>query len=359
MERWPITAVAVSCVLFASALEIHLHHPSGSGAGGPNLAVDVSPAERDALDRPDDADAWVALAEVYAEAGRIEDATRAFGQARRVDPDHPSVVDAPEWFGGAGILEVEREVLLDPTNDEAWGRAADAIAAAGDRTRAVSYYLRALELDPSDGEWPGKLMAQGPDPRIDTFLARWAATAGDRDDEALGDIADGMKSAGRWRDACAFYGKALAADPSDNEWVQAIDECARRYPADFQPAAEYALSALRERAATSSDDELVGDYADALRDAGRRSEACAQYARAASLDPADNEWIRALLACPGHALDLDAIRREAGGDDEQLGDLADSLWAMERHVEACEIYREASRLDPSDDEWREAVRRCP
>ncbi|MCO4745434.1 MAG: tetratricopeptide repeat protein [Proteobacteria bacterium] len=349
-------------MLFASALEIHLHRGQGpvySAAGAPIATVDLGPAERAALDAPRKAGVWVDLAEAYAGAGRMEDATRAFSHARAIQPNHPKVRNPPDWASSGDVTDVERAVLLDPSNDEAWGTAAGVLATMGQNERAITYYLRALELDPSDSEWPSKLMALGPDPRIDRFMGDWMVSAGDADDEALGDMADAMKAAGSWPQACALYQKAFEADPNDSEWTGALDECARRFPGEYRSAAEAAVEAYeRQIAASPRDDEIIGDYADALRTLGREAEACTQYQRAASIDPSDSEWIQGLVACPGHMMNVGAMRAQIGSDDEALGDLADALRANGRTADACQLYADAARLDPADDEWREALRSC-
>jgi tetratricopeptide (TPR) repeat protein len=116
------------------------------------------------------------------------------------------------------------------------------------------------------------------------------------------------------------------------------------------------LALLRD----STDDERIGDLADALRAAGREPEACETYLRAFEIDPGDSEWQGALEPCEGvgDIFDAAADRAVASGDDERIGDAADALLARGNESRACELYRQALSLDPDDSEWIEKVGRC-
>ena len=71
------------------------------------------------------------------------------------------------------------------------------------------------------------------------------------------------------------------------------------------------------------------------------------------LDPADAEWPRIFGAITGQTR-LEIIRGLIALHptmDELQGDLGDILVDLGRPEEAVEAYKEASRLDPTDNEW--------
>ncbi len=113
----------------------------------------------------------------------------------------------------------------NPNDDEAWGDAGDAEAAAGNTAQALTDYLRALAIDPRDSEWQRKVGELGGEElfrsSIDGLLPY---TPGD--DELLGDRGDAFATAGFMGEACALYGEAQTVDPQDTEWLGKVQTCA-------------------------------------------------------------------------------------------------------------------------------------
>jgi tetratricopeptide (TPR) repeat protein len=347
MNRLPLTTFLAGAALLAAILDIRLHQlrPGPTDNGG------VNGLEAAAVADPASVNAWVDLAEAYADAGRGEDAARVFERARRLDPQNSRVVHSA-LASAHWVSDVEREVLSDPLNDESWGHVGSELLDQGQPAQAIPYFLEALRLDPDDSEWPGKLAACGDDPRIDAWFD---AHVSGTDDEAIGDRADGLWAAGRTDRACELYARALTLDPGDSEWQGDVSRCAQtdsRWAGQAEAAMSAGLDAQGANLVTSTDDEAIGDYADALWAANRTDEACAQWKRALSLDPSDSEWPQSLLRCPGY------VPPDAGQDDEKIGDLGDALSALGRRSEACEQYNKALQIDPADDEWRARVNEC-
>jgi tetratricopeptide (TPR) repeat protein len=109
----------------------------------------------------------------------------------------------------------------------------------------------------------------------------------------------------------------------------------------------------------STDDELWGDLGDALRANGDLAAAVQSFLRAWHIDPSDSEWQRNLVELGAGAVLLDTMRANLNeSDDESLGDLADALMMEGSRDEACELYRRAAELDPSDTEWLNHATEC-
>lgn len=148
----------------------------------------------------------------------------------------------------------------------------------------------------------------------------------------------------RWRGQLATdaYRTALQLDPSRTHLQKRLKGTMSR------EARELKREALR----APRDDETWGDLGDLLLAEGNEAEARAAYTRALTIDPADSEWQQALANMGA----VEFVARLMEGrldetDDESLGDYADMLAAMGRTEEACERWRRAAELDPSDEEW--------
>jgi tetratricopeptide (TPR) repeat protein len=295
MNRLPITTFLAGAALLAAIVDIRLH------SARPPVTTpdaDLSAVEAAAVADPTSVSAWVDLAEAYAAAGRSDDASRVFERARRLDPQSARVLHS-ELASSHWVSAVEREVLSDPLNDESWGHVGSELLDQGQPLLAIPYFLEALRLDPDDSEWPGKLASCGDDARIDAWFD---AHVSETDDEAIGDRADGLWAAGRTDRACELYAKALTIDPGDSEWQGDVARCAgidSRWSGRAEQAMRAGLDAQGINLVSSTDDEAIGDYADALWAAGRQDEACAQWGRAFAIDSSDSEWPQSLLRCPG------------------------------------------------------------
>lgn len=115
----------------------------------------------------------------------------------------------------------------------------------------------------------------------------------------------------------------------------------------------------RQAMAAGSDDELWGDLGDALRANGDLGAAVQAYLHAWHIDASDSEWQRALVELGQGALLVDQMRASVNeSDDESLGDLADALMMSGSRDEACDLYRRAAELDPGDTEWLNHASEC-
>ena len=243
------------------------------------------------------------------------------------------------------------------------------------------------------------------------MVVAWTKDA--KDDEAIGLLARAYMKAGQPRDAVAVFLEAHASDPDDSEWIRGL---IRLDPAQ----AVKSLEARIAKAPGARDEDLVGQYADALRASGRTGDAFDQYLVAHRTDPGDQDWQVAMaevdperalpvlesflredpddasgrgaygvaLASVGRADEaiahleqairrgdaerwydalseidqdraLDALERRARRDrnDETWGTLGRALARLGRDDEARAAFRRALALDPSDPDWAEALRR--
>jgi len=184
----------------------------------------LAQTEAAVLEDPTSPGGWAALGDVWLEEGRIDAARGAHARARSLDPE----VHLPP---APALTSLEQQALSSPFDDEVWGDLGDEAMALGDRQAALRYYEYALALDPTDSEWPGKIVDAGGDgPAPPPFDPNTT------DDEAIGDHADALQAAGNTQQACRFYARANSLDPSDAEWVAALDGCPQRPVAGGLPA---------------------------------------------------------------------------------------------------------------------------
>lgn len=131
----------------------------------------------------------------------------------------------------------------NPSDDEAWGDIGDGHVAAGNTRDALDSYVRALQLDPGDGEWQRKVVEFGGSDALIHEADRLLPDSS-TDDEAIGDRAGAWMTAGRTDEACEMYRRALAIDPTDSEWTARVQECGGDtsggvpYGAVFEPVHE-------------------------------------------------------------------------------------------------------------------------
>ena len=163
---------------------------------------------------------------------------------------------------------------------------------------------------------------------------------------ALGDAYRRKLKRQRAREA---YGQALALDSTHEAASSQLGKISKRSNPRLVRAA------LRD----PTNDEQWGDVGDYYMSIGLHEEALSAYLYALQLDPADSEWHQAVIALG----DIDAVMEVVSNaaesaSDETLGDLGDILRANNRSEEACELYRRALSMDPSDTEWNPRVAEC-
>ena len=245
------------------------------------------------------------------------------------------------------IESAQMSVLRNPNEVSAWVALGDAYKRGRDGDSATSAYQSALSLDPGNEQIMSRL---GDGRSSEVREMELQVLASPENDELWGDLGDLYAAMGDRDTALRHYQYALSLDPDDGEWQGKV--------MDFAAGGD--LDQMMEMMADSTDDERVGDLADALRADGREEEACAHYLRAMALDPADNEWITALGSCSDVGDLYERVRDEAlaTNDDERIGDAGDLFMSLDRTDEACELYARALELDPDDSEWIGNLEEC-
>jgi tetratricopeptide (TPR) repeat protein len=172
--------------------------------------------------------------DLFRDRGQMDVACRFWGRAAELDPADSEwstdlatcAVQFPEYAARAeaakavALQNLVTAAAADPRNDEPLGDLADALFAAGRTEEACAKWARALELDPTDSEWPTSLLqCPGYTPPIPD------ATEAAGDDEKLGDLGDALFAVGRATEACAAWTQAAALDPSDSEWSADLLRC--------------------------------------------------------------------------------------------------------------------------------------
>jgi Flp pilus assembly protein TadD len=126
-------------------------------------------------------------------------------------------------------------------------------------------------------------------------------------------------------------------------------------------ASSWVSAVERSALASPGDDEVWGDVGDHFAGLGQTERALPYYLHALQLDPSDSEWQNKIAEAGATDKVLEIFERQAVGqqdNDEWLGDYGDVLRQMGRIEDACEQYRNALALDPTDSEWRENVNQC-
>jgi tetratricopeptide (TPR) repeat protein len=209
--------------------------------GDNNLVVEVMSAE--AVNHQDD-DEWLGdFGDALMEAGREEEACQMWRTALALDPEDGEWAsnvarcdgEAVPSSGGGGVVsidslgetledqlaEVDRQIALDPANDELLGTRGKVLVRADRLEEAMESFWAALALDPDDSEWPYAMMIASGATKVEIMeqLVETVPT----DDELWGDLGDSYIDAGRAEDALAAYQRAQSIDPDDNEWVSKLE----------------------------------------------------------------------------------------------------------------------------------------
>jgi tetratricopeptide (TPR) repeat protein len=179
--------------------------------------------------------------------------------------------------------------------------------------------------------------------------AQSAALTDPSNPEAWEKLGNAYRTRLRHQMAADAYRTAMQLDPSRTHLAKRTQGHMSR------DARELRRAALR----SPHDDEAWGDLGDMLVAEGNALEARAAYTRALTIDPADSEWQQALAILGEVEFVAQLMANQLNEtDDESLGDYADMLHLLGRQDEACEHWRRAAELDPSDEEWINHALEC-
>ncbi len=339
--------------------------PESSGvaaSASPPLAAAAEPAELRAgagsdgvrgelqrlLARLDDsvleeASFWRRLTQLYLLVGDHDGAMRSLVAMYPLAPGSDFFADVleeiPPELRLAGLQQLTERF---PEDEELWGHLGDSHRALDSHDLAVAAYVRAVEQDPTDAEWTGKLAEL--DPLRAVPLLERSVQLHDRDDELLGNLADAYRTSERGGDALATYLRAHALDPWDREWLRRVTELA--------PDQGVALvsAQLEERPDEREYWAILGDGFQRLGDTDAAADA---FIEALRRSPREAEYLERLIGvAPDRALThLHERLSERPTDDEVWGDLGDVHRAMGNDAEALRHYQKAHELDENDREW--------
>ena len=354
----------------------HVHHANG-------VSPQLVSAEKAALGSPSEAAVWASLGTAYVSEGHYDKAFSAFSEALRLEPENSLATSGMEQLNQTQwVSEIERKALENPSDDEIWGDIGDHFAEKGQSSKALTYYLRAMSLDPSDSEWHQKLTEHGSSEEVVAFYESNAVHNQDND-EWLGDFGDLLAGMDRREDACSQYRNALALDPSDSEWVQRVGECDSGAPLqpsgglqhsdmvegaemmghgdypEMHESPEAQLQSFEQLVAQEPEnDEYWGGIAQAHVALGNLEQGVEALERALALDPSDSVWPTMYCALTGSVLVdvLTAQLEQHANNDELHGDIGDAYVNSGDPEKAKEHYLRASELDPEDGEWKTKLR---
>ena len=145
---------------------------SGEGAA-PELDAAIAGLEAKLRSAPDDPQGWVLLGRSYMAVGKHQEALRAYGEARRLEPEEPVVMvdyaEALAFASGTGRLPdesralLERAVAVQPDNQKGLWLLGMGAFQAEEYVQAGSYWERLIPLlEPGSGvaEQVGGLLAE-------------------------------------------------------------------------------------------------------------------------------------------------------------------------------------------------------
>jgi predicted Zn-dependent protease len=295
---------------------------------------------------PGDPWLWNLLGEIRRDAGSTAEAYEAFRQAAERDPSRDAFRDLVKTDPAKG-LAVVAAWAKDSQDDERIGTLAEMYALAGRPQDAVREYLRAHERDPADSTWLDRVADLDPTAAIEAMERRMAAAPGDPTDDELGRYGRALEKAGRGEQAFEQYLAAHRKRPGEERWTEALarsdpkravplleahvrerpgDAAARGalglglvslrrgaeavphlehalargdvdrwFPVFRQVDARHAVDVLWHRAVSEpTNADLWGMLGRELRGTDRAEEARAAFEHAAALDPARREWAAAL-----------------------------------------------------------------
>ncbi|MEL6343397.1 MAG: tetratricopeptide repeat protein [Myxococcota bacterium] len=321
--------------------------------------IGIRSAQRDVVVRPDDDVAWVTLGDAYRRNLKPKRAREAYGRALAINPDNEDARAAMAKSAGRNP-RVVRAALRNPNDDELWGDAGDYYVSVGRNEEALSAYRYAMTLDPSDSEWIGAVIRLGGSESVSEMLSDPSANLSD---EALGDIGDYFMGSGERERACEMYRRALAMDPSDDEWTQRVSECEGGAISLAEPFIEdpgmSGMSSARFgspqmlQQQVFSNEALLRELGMAHARAGDLGEAQKYLHSALLIKPNEEATLEMYCAVTGRGrLDiLEQLAEEVPDNDELLGEIGDQLLSEGRPQEAQVYYKRALDIDPSDPEW--------
>ena len=267
------------------------------------------------------------------ESGNEANAPAFLERALEANPrDHDMLRVLARIAPAEAIDRLRAIVADDPADIEAWSRLGRLLRKQGDTGGAFAALEKAARLDPSRTMFES-LLRVDPQRALPLVIA-W--TEGAKDDEAIGLLARAYMKAGRTREAIDVFERARESDPNDSEWIKGLIRL------DPQRAAS-SLAAQIQAAPAAADAELLGQYADALRAAGKSAESFDQYVAAHRKDPGDSDWQESMARVdPERALPvLERFLQEDPGDASGRGAYGIALAAGGRVSEAASQFERA------------------
>jgi len=342
----------------------------------PTADAGVRDSKKAALEDPLNAQAWMDLGDAYEKKGRDNAALRAYGRAAALDPTSEVAVTQMATVGAGRVKALERRALRNPEDDELWGDLADKYAAMGNTEQALKYYLYAMRLDPSDGEWQGGIASVG-GPEAMAEAMESMMLGGGMNDESLGDFADVLFASGEVDRACGLWQQAQELDPSDSEWNGALATNCGVHADGWNAGEAYGLG-MGEQAYPMMMEELLGEGSDPTPGVDVRSSSDSEllaamgrtkllvgdkeaaldlYERALTIDPVNASALHAVMVITGQTRLqlLHKLIEQVPPNDEMYGDLGDTQLAAGNLAEARGAYERALELDPSDSEWQQKL----
>ena len=295
-----------------------------------------------------DADAYAGLGQLYADAGRLQEAIECYVKAVALRPAEA------DYYAAIGRLRrtlgdlsgaraaLQRAAELDASDAALHFELGQACEACGEYEAALAAYRHAARLDPRSVAYQLRLGALLREHGYDDEAALVLRSVLDlRPDsaEAHGELAMLLWRQGSHEQALEAYRRALALDPHNAGYEHALG-LAYRQSGQLRAAARHL-----QRAA-----ELAPERADLHYDAATVAEALehwdaalAAYERAAALDPAQ----------PGYARAAGALHLRLGNRPRARTLLAHALW-RDRH-DAATLYQ-VGLLHSADAAWPRAIR---
>ncbi|MCA8971267.1 MAG: hypothetical protein KDC95_15860 [Planctomycetes bacterium] len=157
------------------------------------------------------------LADALAKLGRTEEATKLLESSLANEFDASILAKLAQVSRERALNLLQERVRTNPSDGERWAYLGSQLVEAGRHAEAYD----ALERSYRSGErgWSDAILKA--DPVRGARLLEEAARQ-ERDDEALGDIADALWQAGRKESALGYWREASRLDPEDSEWTEKL-----------------------------------------------------------------------------------------------------------------------------------------